>query len=204
MKSRFSSLLTLLFSGALLAMFALTACNKAEEADGDMAENQQTEEQAAADMEQPAEESSNRGSTSAEYGEATISVDYGRPKWGDTDRLAQATEGMRWRMGMNEATEIKTNADLTFGETVVPAGHYSLIMQKVADGQWQLVFNEKVGHWGSPVPTEGDVASVPMTMTESEEHVETFTIELTKDGDTDGAIVVKWGKYVVSAAFSAA
>src|SRR5262245_44332945 len=82
-------------------MCAKPADKKAEEAPSVAASN-------ATAMEQTA---SNRGTASAAFGDKSVSINYGRPQLQGRDVLAMATDGMVWRMGMNEATEIKTDTD---------------------------------------------------------------------------------------------
>ncbi len=173
----------------------LLMCTKKEEA-----EQPKADETAAAQTEPPVEEG-NRGTASAAFGGKSVSIDYGRPKLGGRDVLALAQEGMVWRMGMNEATEIKTEADLKFGETVIPAGHYSLWLKKVNVEEWRLIFNKSTGMWGEPHPAEDDFAEVPATLTTNASSVETFTIEVTGDGESRGEIKAMWGTSIVSAAF---
>jgi len=186
------------FASAVLltaAMLTLTMCAKQEEAKTE--ETEATEETAA---EQPAE--SDRGVASATFGEVTVSIDYGRPQLGGRDMLAKATEGMVWRMGMNEATEIETAGDLHFGETVIPQGKYSLWMRKQSGDQWELVFNKKTGIWGHEYPAEDELVAVPMTTSESADSVETFTIEIEATGANAGILKALWGPAVVSAEFT--
>jgi hypothetical protein len=182
----------LLITGLL---FSLSACGNNEEA--------KTESEA---TEQPESESvqqdTTRGKTSAMFGEASVSIEYGRPKLDGRDMIGQATEGMVWRMGMNESTTITTDADLHFGETVISAGEYSLWMKKVSGDNWELLFNEKTGIWGRPSPEEGYIASVPMMMSSGEESVEQFTIEVSANDETTGTITAMWGTAILKCDFT--
>jgi hypothetical protein len=177
------------------AFLGLAMCSKNEEAQTNNTANHQTDV-----AEAPAD--SNRGVASATFGDAKVSIDYGRPQLQGRDMLARATEGMVWRMGMNEATEIKTDADLKFGETVIPKGSYSLWMKKGSEDKWELVFNKKTGIWGHAHPAEDDFASVPLKASTSEKSVETFTIELTATNETAGMLKATWGTTIVSAEFT--
>ena len=188
----------MLYGAPLAAMvLALAACAKPVEKKAAEAPSATAEHTAAA---APAE--GNRGTASAMFGDKTVSINYGRPQLQGRDMLAQAADGMVWRMGMNEATEIKTSADLKFGATVIPAGQYSLWMKKVSGDNWELVFNKKTGIWGHEHPASDDFASVPMQMTAMPATVETFTIEVPAQDATAGAIVAKWSKASLSAAFT--
>lgn len=177
-------------------LFLSVMCGKKEEPKAAASEGTQaTTEQTAA--------ASDRGTASATFGSATVSINYGRPLLQGRDMLAQATDGMVWRMGKNEATEIKTDADLKFGDTVVPKGSYSLWMKKISAGQWHLIFNKKTGIWGDEHPAADDLAAVPLAMSTNPESVEAFTIELAAANETNGTLKAMWGTAVLSADFTA-
>lgn len=180
------------FIMTVLLLFVM--CSKKEEAKTETSETTPPAEQPA-----PA---GDRGTASATFGSATVSINYGRPQLKGRDMLAQATDGMVWRMGMNEATEIKTDADLKFGETVVPKGTYSLWMKKVSSDQWHLVFNKKTGIWGTEHPAADDFAEVPLTMATGADTVETFTVELSAANETSGTLKAMWGTSVLSTDFT--
>ena len=88
-----------------------------------------------------------RGGTEAEFGGKKISVDYGRPKLRGRDMLGQASEGMVWRMGTDQATTLSTDAELAFGPVTLGAGRYSLFAKKVGANSWELLVNSETGMW---------------------------------------------------------
>lgn len=182
--------MAVLMAGSLFAFYACGGGGESEPA-----------EEMAAEPEETMQEGSNRGTASATFGEQTVSVNYGRPKMEGRDMLAQATDGMVWRMGMNEATTLSTSADLAFGDTVIPAGDYSLFMKKVGDG-WELIFNSQTGQWGTEHDVAQDVASVPMMTSKGDTTVNTFTIEVTADDDSSGELTAMWGTAIVSCGFT--
>ncbi len=149
-----------------------------------------------------AQTESNRGTASTTFGDKTVSINYGRPQLQGRDVLAMASDGMVWRMGMNEATEIKTEVDLKVGETVIPAGQYSLWMKKIGSDKWELLFNKKTSIWGDGHPAEDDFASAPMTMSTLPEAVEAFTIEVQAQDAATGNIIARWGTTALSTSFS--
>lgn len=173
--------------------FLFTACGQYDEAktEGEGTEYAEGETQ-----------DSNRGTASATFGTASVSVNYGRPQLEGRDMLGQASDGMVWRMGMNDATTISTGAALTFGETVIPAGEYSLWMKKVSADTWELVFNSQTGQWGTAHDPEQDVAAVPMMISTGEESVETFTVEVTAENETTGSISAMWGTSTLKCDFT--
>ncbi len=180
----------------LALSLTLVRCAKKEEA-----EQTKTEEAAATHAKAPAQENG-RGNASAAFAGKSVSINYGRPELGGRDVLALAQEGMVWRLGKDEATEIKSETDLKFGETVIPAGHYSLWLKKASATEWQLVFNKKTGMWGEPHPAEDDFAAVPASLTTNTSSVETFTIEVTGDGESNGEIKALWGTSIIAAPFA--
>jgi hypothetical protein len=186
-----------LVASLLFASFAFLMCGKKEEMKTGAADST-----AAAMSHESAE--ADRGTTSAAIGSATVSINYGRPQLKGRDMLAQAGDGMIWRMGMNEATEIKTDADLKFGDAVIPKGNYSLWMKKISAGQWHLVFNKKTGIWGHEHPAADDFAETPLTMTTNAESVERFTVELSAVNATTGSLKATWGTAVLTTEFTVA
>lgn len=182
---------------ALLALF-LMACGPQQE------QQQASAEEVDVESQSEMAEVGKRGTADAMFGECKVSIDYGRPKLQGRDMLAKATDGMVWRMGMDDATEITSTCDLQFGENTVSQGHYSLFVKKVTGDQWELLFNEKTGMWGAPVPEEGFVATVPLTYSSSPDSVEAFTIALEAMGEDSGMLKATWGTAVLSAEFSVA
>jgi len=146
-----------------------------------------------------------RGTSNLTLKGKTVSVDYGQPslKGRTTDELlGELPAGGFWRMGNNKSTTLKTDLDLAFGNVAVPAGEYSLWMQRQEDKSWKLVFNKQHGQWGTNHDASQDFASVPMTASQASAPVEMVTITLRKQGG-GGEIVVEWGTLKASASFKA-
>jgi len=135
----------------------------------------------------------------------TVSVEYGRPSLkGGTidDRISQLKAGDFWRLGANKSTTFTTGVALAFGDVTVPAGEYSLWMQRQEDNSWKLVFNKQHGQWGTDHDPSQDFASVPLTASQASQSVDLVTITLAKKG-AGGTITVTWGTMVQSAEFTA-
>ncbi len=135
----------------------------------------------------------------------TVSVEYGRPslKGRSVDQLlSQLKAGEVWRLGADKSTTLSTGVDLAFGDTTVPAGDYSLWMQKQADNSWKLVFNKQHGQWGTKHDAAQDAASAPLKQSQAAKPAEMVTITLAKAG-AGGAITIEWGTMTVTAGFSA-
>ncbi|HYG11082.1 MAG TPA: DUF2911 domain-containing protein [Pyrinomonadaceae bacterium] len=129
-----------------------------------------------------------------------ISINYGRPSMKGRDLLAQAPVGTVWRVGMNQATEITTDADLVVGGKELKAGKYSLWVRRTGDDSWTLAFHPKTGVWGAPALKEGYVAELPLKLEKAPESTEMLTIHLT-DADGDGEVKIHWGGTLMSGKF---
>jgi len=146
-----------------------------------------------------------RGTSTLTINGKTLSVEYGRPalKGRTTDQLlGNLPVGGFWRLGSNASTTFKTGADLAFGDVAVPAGEYSLWMQRKGDTSWNLVFNKQHGQFGTDHDASQDFASVPLTNSTAAKPVETVTIKLAKAG-SGGTITIEWGTLQVAATFKA-
>ena len=142
-----------------------------------------------------------RGKAEMKAGSGTITIDYGRPAMKGRDMLGQLKVGSFWRMGSNQATQIKSPVDLMFGSTKIAKGEYSLFMKRSAEDKFELVFNSKTGQWGTQHDPAGDVATVPLKKEALSAAAETLTIEL-KESPKGGTFSLSWGDSKVSAEFT--
>jgi hypothetical protein len=105
----------------------------------------------------------NRGSAEVTIKGKKISIDYGRPPLANHS-MSELPVGGVWRVGMNEATRLLTEADLGVGTATVKAGKYTLWVKRTGDASWVLAFHPKTeGNngkplWGAPPQTSGFVA----------------------------------------------
>ncbi|HLL14036.1 MAG TPA: DUF2911 domain-containing protein [Pyrinomonadaceae bacterium] len=129
-----------------------------------------------------------------------ISINYGRPAMKGRDLLAQAPVGTVWRVGMNQATEITTEADLMVGDKELKAGKYSLWVRRTGDDAWTLAFHPKTGVWGAPALKEGYVAELPLKLSKASDSAELLDIDLT-DEDGEGEVKIHWGTTLMSGRF---
>lgn len=146
-----------------------------------------------------------RGKAELVLGGKKISVDYGRPSTegkGYHSLEKGIAEGTLWRMGKNEATRLESEADLKFGDVVVKAGKYRLAAKKTKDG-WDLLVHPKAEGWGTPVPKDGYVATIPLKLGEIEEEAKLLTIALAEKEGT-ATFTLSWGKQTLSAEFKLA
>lgn len=129
--------------------------------------------------------------------EPLAKVVYGRPqKKGRTMLGSTEPYGKVWRLGANEATEIKLYKDLTFGDKLIKAGTYSLFAIP-NEKEWVIIFNSKLDQWGAYTYDEkADVARITVPASKPESEVEAFTIIF--DGkDASAAMVIAWENTMV-------
>ena len=88
--------------------------------------------------------------------------------------------GEVWRTGANEATALRTEADLVVGGQPVPAGSYTLYTIPEPDG-WTLIINRETEQWGTRYDSSLDLARVPMRVEAIADPVERFTILLASE-----------------------
>jgi len=121
-----------------------------------------------------------------------ISVDYGAPSVRGRKIMGGLVPyGQVWRLGANEATGFKTEANLVIGGLNVPAGSYTLFAVPAATG-WKLIINKKTGQWGIPYTYEStELGRVNMRVTKLSAPVEQMVIKLDKVG-TGGALKLEW------------
>lgn len=146
-----------------------------------------------------------RGTSTLTINGKTVSVEYGRPslKGRTTDELlGKLGPGGVWRLGADTSTTFKTATALAFGNVTVPAGEYSLWMQRQSDNSWKLVFNKQHGQWGTMHDAAQDLASAPLKESKAAKSVEMVTLTLAKAG-SGGTLTIQWGTLEAVAKFTA-
>jgi hypothetical protein len=147
-----------------------------------------------------------RGTSSITLKGKTVSVEYGRPSLkgrSADDLLASLLSNGFWRVGADSSTTIKTETELDFSDAMVPAGEYSLWLQRAVNGNsWNLVFNKQHGQWGTDHDPSQDLVFVPLRQSRAAQSVETLILTLRKAG-SGGTITIRWGTLVVAANFKA-
>ena len=135
--------------------------------------------------------SSPRGTAEGTVGNATVSVDYGRP----SRRGRQIFGGLVpfdavWRTGANAATTLELGGPVELGGRPLEAGTYTLYSVPARDG-WTLVVNGQTGQWGTEYDAGRDVVRLPMEVSRPPAPVDTFTISV-EGGASDGRLVMAW------------
>lgn len=153
-----------------------------------------------------------------------IEISYGRPILrqredifgsGETYGQKVAAGAPVWRLGANQSTRLVTEVALKLGDTVVPAGEYSLFAD-LTGGTWTLIVSNwpaqqtydrdnKEALWGAYGYTpDKDVARVKMEVDTLQHRLDQLTIgfsDVTRDG---GAILVAWDRTVARVPFTVA
>ena len=104
-------------------------------------------------------------------------VIYSRPMKNDREIFGKLEPfGKVWRLGANEATEIKLYSDATFGGKQVKAGTYTLFAIPERQ-EWTIILNSELDQWGAyRYNQEADVLRVDVPIVEIEQTVEAFSI----------------------------
>ncbi len=150
-----------------------------------------------------------------------LAVDYGRPILRGRNSIFGAGDSYGnkvnagapiWRAGANKATRFSTEADLKFGDKVLPAGEYSMFVDLEANN-WTLIFSTYGakdnfrdpgdGLWGAHDYTDAkDVLRVGMEVAALPVSYEQLTIAFVDVLKTGGSLAILWDKTVGSAKFS--
>ena len=132
-----------------------------------------------------------RGKAEATFNGKAVTVEYGRPSLNGRDMLGQATPGMVWRLGSENATTITSEGDLMIGSNMAAAGAYSLFAKKT-DAGWDLLVNSETGQSGLAHDPEKDLFRAPLKVEKTDDSAEMFTISLMADG-MNGTLKMQWG-----------
>lgn len=144
-----------------------------------------------------------RDTTRLAIGGAQVLVDYGRPsKRGRVIFGELVPWDQVWRTGANQATHLRTDRDLAFGTTVVPAGTYTLYTIPRRDG-WTLLINTQTGQWGTTHDPARDQFRLEMRTATLPQPEERFTVLLTPEPGGRGAkLSLRWDATEASIPFT--
>ena len=162
-----------------------------------------------------------RGEAATQIGNDWITVDYGRPIlrgrqgiFGSGESYGQKLNAGApvWRVGANKSTRFNTEADLKFGDKMLPAGEYSMFIE-LKQGGWMLIFSNHAakesgrgsgdGLWGSYNYTaDKDVIRVPMTVDTIDMSIDQFTISFFNVSSSGGTLAVIWDNVMASSSFT--
>jgi DUF2911 family protein len=129
----------------------------------------------------------------ATIGAASLLVDYGRPsKRGRVILGTVVPFDSVWRTGANAATQLTTSADLLVGETVIPAGKYTLWTLPTPSGA-KLIINRQTGQWGTEYDPSQDLLRLDLKPEPLPGTVEQLTIAVIDLGAA-GELRLDWDR----------
>ena len=141
-----------------------------------------------------------------------VTIVYGRPytkdpKTGEARKIwgGLVPYGKVWRTGSDEATLLITQQPLAFGDTVVPAGAYTLFTLPAEDGTAKLIISKQIGQWGvgpGSYDETQDLARIDLKKTTLDTPVDEFTMAIAKDPTGGGILKMSWEATEFSAAFT--
>lgn len=126
-----------------------------------------------------------------------VKIVYSRPQLKGRDLEKLAPKDKVWRTGANEAAEITFYKNVTFGDSKVKAGTYTLFTIP-NDKNWTIILSNHKNIWGSYFyKKEHDVVRVSGKVSKTNEPVEAFSIVF--EGEEENATMhLGWGNTVVS------
>lgn len=142
-----------------------------------------------------------RDTVRAMIGGARLTIDYGRPSKRGRRIFGDVVPWNRvWRTGANLATHFTTSRALQFGETILPAGAYTLHTIPAPES-WTLLVSRQTGQWGtSALDPAMVVARIPMRVSRSADVVEVFAIAIGTTG-SGGVLRLAWDQTIAEADF---
>ena len=136
---------------------------------------------------------------SASVNGKTITITYSSPRVNGREGKIFTADGLIshdphypvWRAGANEATTLKTDADLMIGDLMVPAGTYTLFVDISDPAHWVLIVSKATGEWGLSYDPTKDLGKTPMTISKPAAMVEDLTYSLAIDNG-NGTLTLAW------------
>jgi hypothetical protein len=136
-----------------------------------------------------------RDTTRATIGNATFTVDYGRPLARGRVLVGNILPYDEvWRTGANAATQFSTSMPITLGGIRLPAGMYTLWTIPRTTGV-DLIVNQQTGQWGTGYNAKFDIGKAPMATAAPASPVEKFTISISSTDAHHGTLVMEWGTF---------
>ena len=120
-----------------------------------------------------------RDTLRASIGQATFTVDYGRPLARGRTLLGDVIPyDYVWRTGANAATQFTTSANIMLGTIALAPGTYTL-WTAPHTGRVMLIVNRQTGQWGTEHDAKFDIGTTPLTTGAPASPVEKFSISIT-------------------------
>ncbi|MES2794666.1 MAG: DUF2911 domain-containing protein [Bacteroidota bacterium] len=125
--------------------------------------------------------------------EAFVRVVYSRPFKNDRKLFGDKIPfGKVWRVGANEATEIKFYKNVVINGQKIKAGTYSLFVIPTAE-EWTFILNTDLDVWGaySHNPAK-DILKVTVKTSKTESTIENLSIQFSKSSEKSTTMKVAW------------
>ena len=156
----------------------------------------------------PATSSHVRERVTGRVGQASISVEYDRPRLeGKTVAQGGPKEnvfpvGAICRLGYPQSALLSTDRLLNFPGLEVPAGSYTVFVRPSASDyrKWQLVFNKSQNVTAS-FQFDQELGSTVMTVSETADSEDQLTLAVDTAGK-GGVFTIKWGRKTATVTFS--
>ena len=139
-----------------------------------------------------------------------VTITYGRPYSKDpkSAEIRKVWGGVvpwekAYRLGSDEATLLLTQQPISFGETTIPAGAYTLYLVPSETGVTKLAISTNIAKWGVPVDEKHDLARVDVKKEPMETQLDQLTLAIANDPATGGGtLIIAWEKTKYSVAFT--
>ena len=142
---------------------------------------------------QPPNKLSPEASTTVQLGSTNVTIEYSAPSArGRKVEGGLIPYGRVWRAGADSATTLINDADIMIGTLMVPKGTHTLYVA-AADSDWKLIVNKQTGQWGTEYSEDQDLGRVPMMLKKTDAPVETYKMQLTKNGGKSATLSLMWG-----------
>ncbi|TXE07492.1 DUF2911 domain-containing protein [Gelidibacter salicanalis] len=130
-----------------------------------------------------------------------IKVVYSRPQLNGRDVAKLVPNDEVWRTGANEAAEITFYKPVTFGDTKVKPGTYTLFTIP-GEKEWTVILSSDINVWGAyTYKQDQDVVRLKVPVSTSKDILEAFSIVF--EESAAGAIMhMGWGSFRVKVPFT--
>ena len=129
---------------------------------------------------------------------AIIRIDYSRPQKKGREVFGGIVKYNKiWRLGANEATEIKVYEDIAIGGKPLKPGTYSMFAIPAKDS-WTIILSSDLDYWGHySYNKDHDVLRVETPVLKSDKLVEAFSIQFEDLEDGNAAMYIAWDMTMV-------
>jgi hypothetical protein len=97
-----------------------------------------------------------------------------------------------YRLGADEATLLVLQKAAVLGNTLMPAGAYTLYLIPSETGVSKLAISTDIGKWGVPVDEKHDLARVEVKKEALDPPIDQLTISVEKDATGGGLLKIRW------------